>query len=230
MEVCSLREGIIPLLEWRRSQRASRLSSQKECAGVCLRERSGTACQGHACKGAVLLVAPGQARPARGAPQGWGGEHTRAWSRKRNVSHHTHGASVAEGERESIGLATDLGVSSKKPQEGRRVTRQGEVFWEWGPGAIQVKSFLGKKGEKGTARRYHLRGGEKKQRDSCHEQEGEQALPGSRIAVVTRSVNGLCPFEQSTNLGDRADLCFARAGVGTKGTSRVSALARVVSG
>ena len=120
LEVCSLREGIIPLLEWRRSQRASRLSSQKECAGVCLRERSGRAWQRHACKGAVLLVAPGQASPARGAPQGWGGEHTRAW--KRNVSHHTHGASVAEGERESIGLATDLGVSSKKPQEGRRVT------------------------------------------------------------------------------------------------------------
>jgi hypothetical protein len=65
VEVCSLREGIIPLLEWRRSQRASRLSSQKECAGVCLRERSGTAWQGHACKGAVLLVAPAQARPAR---------------------------------------------------------------------------------------------------------------------------------------------------------------------
>jgi hypothetical protein len=123
VEVCSLREGIIPLLEWRRSQRASRLSSQKECAGVCLRERSGTACQGHACKGAVLLVAPGQARPARGAPQGWGGEHTRAWSRKRNVSHHTHGASVAEGERESIGLATDLGVSSKKPQAGHQTRR-----------------------------------------------------------------------------------------------------------
>src|SRR5512142_1363737 len=85
----------------------------------------------------------------------------------------------------------------------------------------------------------------RKNHETHQEQEREDVLPISIIAVVTRGVNGLWSFEQTASLGagalerrdravrssrDYANQCSARAGVGTTGTNGVSTLARVVSG
>src|SRR5574340_1102847 len=85
----------------------------------------------------------------------------------------------------------------------------------------------------------------RKTQETHQEQENGDVLPGSIIAMVTGSVKGVCPFEQTASVGagalerrdradrssrDHADQCSAGAGVGTRGTSGVSTLARVVSG
>jgi len=85
----------------------------------------------------------------------------------------------------------------------------------------------------------------KKTKDSSGAGERDD-LPGSIIAMVTRSVNSLCPFEQTSDMGTGADVSAGialsgaagitqisasrGAGVGAEGTNGVSALARVVSG
>ena len=85
----------------------------------------------------------------------------------------------------------------------------------------------------------------RKNSETHQEQENEDALPRSIIAMVTGSVNGLWPFEQTASVGagalergDRAvgsrgigpNQCSTGVGAGTTGTDGVSALARVVSG
>src|SRR2546427_8232032 len=85
----------------------------------------------------------------------------------------------------------------------------------------------------------------RKNSETHQEQENKHALPGSIIAMVTRSVNGLWPFEQTASVGagalergdravgscrDYANQCSACARVGTAGTNGVSTLTRVVSG
>jgi hypothetical protein len=61
-----------------------------------------------------------------------------------------------------------------------------------------------------------------------HGQEREHALPGSIIAVVTGSVNGICPFEQTANLGAAVPVSAGIALTGTAGITQISALLALV--
>src|SRR5690348_2293612 len=78
-----------------------------------------------------------------------------------------------------------------------------------------------------------------------HKQENEHGLPGSIIAMDTRSVNRFCSPEQTANVGlgplerrnrvvrssrDQSNQCSTRLRAGGTGTNGVSALTRVVSG
>src|SRR5258706_9097054 len=78
-----------------------------------------------------------------------------------------------------------------------------------------------------------------------HKQENEHGLPGSIIAMDTRSVNHIFSPEQTANLGigalerrnravrsgrDQSNQCSARLSAAATGTNGVSALTRVVSG
>src|SRR5712691_6696938 len=78
-----------------------------------------------------------------------------------------------------------------------------------------------------------------------HKQENEHGLPGSIIAMDTRSVNHFCSLEQTANLGTGAlerrnrvigsgrghsNQCSARVSTAGTGTNSVSAFTRVVSG
>src|SRR5437764_14814996 len=84
----------------------------------------------------------------------------------------------------------------------------------------------------------------KKTKDSSGAGERD-VLPRSIIAMGTRSVNGFCPLKQTPNLGsgplergdrvggiswDYASQCSAGVGAGSRRTTGLSALTRVVSG
>ena len=103
--------------------------------------------------------------------------------------------------------------------------------------------FFRKGGGKSSGKRPHS-AKMRKNSETHQKQESEHALPGSIIAVVRRSVNGLCPCEPTASVGSDADVSAGialtgaagitqisasrRLGVGTTRTEGVSALARVV--